>query len=96
MWHLNEKDSLFALVLKSKLLYYGSVEHWIVKGNYFSFMGANEKAIQCFRKAFEVSPDAATYAIFLEGHDWLSLNNIDEAECSFEKLSRLIPDSFMP
>ena len=37
-----------------------------------------------------------SYALFLEGHDWLSLNNLDEAEKAFEKLSSLDPDSFMP
>lgn len=39
---------------------------------------------------------AATYALFLEGHDWLSLNNLEEAEKAFEKLSSLEPESFMP
>jgi len=77
-----------------KRLFNTSAEYFITKGNYHSFMGANEKAICSFRKALEVDPEA-TYALFLEGHDWLSLNNVDEAEVVFDKLSRLDSDSFM-
>lgn len=72
-----------------------SYQYHIVKGNYYSFTGANEKAISSFRQAFEID-NRASYALFLEGHDWLSLNNIEEAELNFRKLLNLDPESYMP
>ena len=95
LWHLNEKDKLFALYLKLKKMNDNSSQYFIVKGNYYSFNGANEKAINSFRHAIHLDLKA-TYALFLEGHDWLSLNNVDEAEKAFEKLYRLDSDSYMP
>lgn len=95
LWHLNQKDKLLSLYLKFKANHHNTSQYYIIKGNYYSFTGANEKAIYSFRQASEVDK-SATYALFLEGHDWLSLNNIDEAEKAFEKLSRLDPDSYMP
>lgn len=95
MWHLNEKDKLFALYLKLKKHHCSSSQYYIVKGNYYSFNGANEKAINSFRQAVDVDI-AASYALFLEGHDWLSLNNVEEAEKAFEKLYRLDPETYMP
>ena len=95
LWHLNLKDELFALYLKFKDKYPGTSQYYIIKGNYYSFTGANEKAIQSFRQALETD-SGFSYALFLEGHDWLSLNKVDEAEKAFEELSHLEPDSYMP
>jgi tetratricopeptide (TPR) repeat protein len=94
LWHLNNKEELFALYLKFKKQFLYSSQYYIIRGNYYSFTGANEKAIQSFRQALETDK-AASYALFLEGHDWLSLNNIEEAEKAFESLSRFNPDSYM-
>lgn len=95
LWHLNNKEELFALYLRFKENFINTSQYYIIRGNYFSFTGANEKAIQSFRQALEAD-NTASYALFLEGHDWLSLNNIEEAEKAFEKLSRLDPESYMP
>lgn len=95
LWHLSQKDLLLSLHLKFKVNFPNTSQYYVIKGNYYSFTGANEKAIYSFRQAYEVDK-SATYALFLEGHDWLSLNNIDEAEKTFEKLYRLDPDSYMP
>ena len=95
LWHSNNKDELFALYLKFKDQFFNTSQYYIIRGNYYSFTGANEKAIQSFRQAIEVDSNAL-YALFLEGHDWLSLNNVEEAEKSFEKLSRLDSESYMP
>lgn len=94
MWHLNKKDELFALYLKFKANFNNSAQYYVIKGNYHSFSGANEKAIRSFRKA-QIEYDS-NYALFLEGHDWLTLNNIDEAHNAFETLSKKLPDSYMP
>jgi len=95
LWHLSEKDKLFALYLKLKKYYSNSSQYYIVKGNYYSFNGANEKAINSFRQASNLD-STAIYALFLEGHDWLSLNNLEEAESAFERLCRLDSETFMP
>ena len=94
LWHLNEKDHLYSLCLRLKYGFSDCYQFYIVKGNYYSFIGANERAINSFRKALEVDK-RAIYALFLEGHDWLTLNNVDEAEKSFEKLLNFDPDSYM-
>ena len=86
---------MFALYLKLKKYIGISSQYYIVKGNYYSFNGANEKAINSFRQAIDLD-STATYALFLEGHDWLSLNNVDEAEKAFEKLYRLDSETYMP
>lgn len=70
-------------------------ETCVVQGNYFSCIMANEKAIECFRKAQELNENYG-YSYFLEGYDWLSLNNLDEAEKSFSRLRKIEPDNFMP
>lgn len=95
LWHLNEKDKLFALYLYLKKYHCHSSQYYIVKGNHYSFNGANEKAINSFRQAINFY-SSATYALFLEGHDWLSLNNVEEAERAFERLCRLDPETYMP
>ncbi len=95
LWHLNEKEALYALSLKCKQNWPESPETFVVQGNYFSSILANEKAIESFRKA-QSSDENYGYSYFLEGYDWLSLNNLIEAENSFSRLRKIQPDSFMP
>ena len=94
LWHLNEKELLFALSLKCQEKWPDYPETLVIKGNYFSSIVSNEQAISCFRKARELNP-AYGYALFLEGYDWLSLNNLDEAESAFSQLRKIEPDSYM-
>ena len=94
LWHLNEKEKLFALSLDCKTHWPNEPESYVVQGNYFSSIVANEKAIELLRKAHDCDSNYS-YAFFLEGYDWLSLNNLDEAEMAFNNLRKIDPDGFM-
>lgn len=94
LWHLNEKAVLFAVTLDCNRKWPNTPESMVVQGNYYSLIMANEMAIECFRKAHELDENYG-YSYFLEGYDWLSLNNLDEAENAFAKLRKIEPENYM-
>ena len=84
LWHLRDSARLFELCLFSKAHFRDASAHQIATGNFYSLIGSNDRAIDCFKMASATS----NYSLCLEGHEWIGLGDLQRAENVFLQLSK--------